>query len=367
MSEPMQFAYDTCRVEITPVASPDARRWEGELIAAGIRLPFQHRIASAELEEAGTDSLFFIVRRAAGTPCGGFAAHRRPSRALPGHSVLRVERFGASLPTTDARTAGVRALSDFSRATPRLLRTYLGIFSPDERVRQEIDSLLSAAGFHKNAERRGSSRTLLVDLRPDEDAIFASLHPTARRHIRAAAKHPVAVRGVDSPEWSARLDSLATEAFTRTGGEFEGEDWPTLIDFSARHPELSRIVGLFRTDRTGPASLLAFAHGLHHGQYAEYNTAASTRDTDVRLPQMYVLAWDLFTWAKRHGAEFFDFGGITPASGDASDPLQGISAFKRFFSKDEVSVGDEWVFEPSRLKANLARVVTSVANSVARS
>jgi lipid II:glycine glycyltransferase (peptidoglycan interpeptide bridge formation enzyme) len=205
-----------------------------------------------------------------------------------------------------------------------------------------------------------------VDLGPDEDSIFASLHATARRHIRAVAKHPVEVRPIDSPEFASRLDELVKDTFVRTGGDAERQDWAALIRFSARHPELSRIVGLFRTDRGGPPSLLAFTHGLHHGDSAEYCTAASTRDPDVRVPQTYVLAWDLFRWAKQHGAKVFDFGGITPVSNDGSDPLQGISAFKRFFSKTEVTVGDEWIFEPSPLKASLARVVTSVARSVAR-
>jgi hypothetical protein len=362
----MHFTYGPHRVEVTGAASPQAAQWEQELAAAGFRLPFPHRMAAAELEP-DPGPLLFMIRHGSGTVCGGFAVQRRTSHALPGHSLLRVERFGAALPDGEARASGVRALADFSRASPRVLRTYLGVFSPDPGVQQEIAAHAAAAGFQKNPDRRGYSSTLVVDLRPDEETIFASLHATARRHIRAAAKHPVAVRPVDAPELAGRLDALVGETFARTGGDVERFDWPRLIQFASRHPELSRIVGLFRTDRTGPDSLLAFAHGLHHGDCAEYSTAASTRDTDVRLPQMYVLAWDLFRWAKAHGAAFFDFGGITPVVSDGSDPLQGISAFKRYFSKEEITVGDEWILEPSRLKANLARVVTSVANSVARS
>ncbi len=353
-------------MHVTAASSPEASQSERELADAGFRLPFPHRMAAAELEP-DPGPLLFVIRNGSGALCGGFGVQRRTSHALPGHSLLRVERFGVALPDAEARASGVRALADFSRATPRVLRTYLGVFSPDPRVQQDIAVHAAAAGFQKNPDRRGYSTTLLVDLRPDEETIFASLHATARRHIRAAGKHPVVVRPVDGPEFASRLDGLVQETFARTGGDVERFDWPSLIRFASRYPELSRIVGLFRTDRTGPDSLLAFAHGLHHGDYAEYSTAASTRDTDVRLPQMYVLAWDLFRWAKEHGAAFFDFGGITPVVSDGSDPLQGISTFKRYFSKDEITVGDEWILEPSRLKANLARVVTSVASSVARS
>jgi hypothetical protein len=361
----MQFTYGTHRVDVMPVSAPDARRYEREMQNAGFSLPFLHRTAAAELEP-DPGPLFFAIRNTAGMPCGWFAAQRRPSRALPGHFVLRVERFGSGFADDEAHSAGVRALADVSRESPRILRTYIGIFSTDRGVQQAIASHLTAGGFQRNHRRRGYSHTLLVDLRPDEDVIFASLQASARRNIRAVAKHRVVVRPVDSLEFGPRMDELVKDAFTRTGGDAERQDWAALIRFSARHPELSRLVGLFRTDRAGPPSLLAFTHAVHHGDFGQYCTAASTRDPDVRVPQTYVLVWDLLRWAKQHGARFFDFGGITPVSHDGSDPLQGISEFKRFFSGTEVTVGDEWIFEPSPLKAGLARVVTSVARSVPR-
>jgi len=234
-------------------------------------------------------------------------------------------------------------------------------------VQQEIAFHAEAVGFRRSPAPRSYNNTILVDLRPNEEEIFASFQSKTRRDIRAAAKFPVTVRPIEEAELAGRLDSLVNEVFARTGGDSERQNWIDIIRFSARHSELSRLVGLFRTDIAGPESLLAFAHGLHHGDYAEYSTAAATRNTDIRVPQTYVLAWDMMRWAKRHGAAFFDFGGVTPVTSDGSDPLQGISAFKRYFSKEEFSVGDEWILEPSRLKANLARVVTSVAKSVAKS
>ncbi|MGH9941911.1 MAG: GNAT family N-acetyltransferase [Pyrinomonadaceae bacterium] len=367
-SNNIHLAYDGYRVEVADASSLEASRWERELEAAGFRLPFPHRTAAAELEPS-PGPLFFLIRDASsGAPRGGFAAQRRPSRALPGHYLLRVERFGQALPA-EARAVGVRALADLCRATPRVLRAYLGVYSIDPSVRQEITSQAAAAGFRKSLSPRGYDATILIDLRPDEEELFASFHATARRHVRAAAKHPVEVRLVNSPEFAGRLDLLVREVFARTGGSVEQQEWPEIINFSARHPERSRLVGLFRTDATGPESLLAFAHCYHHGDHAEYSTAASSRSTDVKVPQTYVLAWDLIRWAKRHGAVHFDFGGVTPLADDdsGSDPLQGISAFKRFFSKTEAVVADEWMLEPSRLKADLARVFTSVAKSIAKS
>jgi len=359
------LSYDEYKVDVADASSPEIARWEQELEEAGIRLPFSHRLASAELE-SHPGPLFFMIRDAYGTPRGMFAAQRQLSRAMPGHFLLRVERFGVPLPA-DVQAVGVRALADLSRAIPRILRTYLGVFSPDQSVRQGIAFHAEAVGFRRSPAPRGYDNTILVDLRPDEDEIFASFQSKTRRDIRAATKFPVTVRPIEEAELAGRLDSLVNEVFARTGGDSERQNWIDIIRFSARHSELSRLVGLFRTDIAGPESLLAFAHGLHHGDHAEYSTAAATRNTDIRVPQTYVLAWDMMRWAKQHGAAFFDFGGVTPVTSDGSDPLQGISAFKRYFSKAEFAVGEEWVLEPNRLKAKLARVVTSVAKSVARS
>jgi hypothetical protein len=362
----MHFAYSGFSVDVTDASNPEAARWELELEQAGIRLPFSHRLASAELEPH-PGPLFFMIRDASRTPRGMFAAQRRLSRALPGHFLLLVERFGETLPV-EVRAVGVRALADLSRTAPRVLRTYLGVFSPELSVQQEIASSAAAAGFRKNPFPRSYANTILIDLRPAEEEIFASFQSKTRRDIRAASKFPVIVRPIEETGFAGRLETLVNEVFARTGGDFNRQEWAEIIQFSARHPELSQLVGLFRTDMTGgPESLLAFAHGLHHGSYAEYSTAAATRNTDLRVPQTYVLAWEMIRWAKRHGAAFFDFGGVTPISNDGSDPLQGISAFKRYFSKAEFAVGDEWILEPSWLKARLAHAVTSVVKAVARS
>lgn len=359
----MQLTYGTHDVQIVAASSLAAAGFERELLAGGLRLPFPHRTASAVLEPP-PGPLFFMIRDRSGVPCAGFAAQRRRSQALPGHVLLRVERFGAALPTTEVRAVAVRAFADVCRATPRILRAYINMFAPDPGVQREMESLAAAAGFRRNPNRRGYATTIVVDLRPDEDQILASLNKTARYNIRAAAKYPVAVQPVDRPELAGRLDELVREAFARTSGEVELEDWPALIRFSARHPDLSQVLGLFRTDCDGPESLLAFAQAVHHGEYAEYRAAASSRDPGVRVPQTHVLAWELIRWAKRHGAAFFDLGGVTPSTHIGPDPFHGISAFKRFFSRTEVTLGDEWVLEPSALKAGLARVVTAVARSV---
>ncbi len=47
----------------------------------------------------------------------------------------------------------------------------------------------------------------------------------------------------------------------------------------------------------------------------------------------------------RGAALRFDLGGATQA--EEGDPTRGIMDFKRYFARNEVEVGEEWVLEPS--------------------
>ena len=74
----------------------------------------------------------------------------------------------------------------------------------------------------------------------------------------------------------------------------------------------------------------------------------------------YTPLWDLIAWAKRSGATWFDFGGVSErAASSAHDPLGGISEFKRYFSAHIVEVGEQWILEPRRIRAMIARVVSA--------
>jgi hypothetical protein len=208
--------------------------------------------------------------------------------------------------------------------------------------------------------------TLILDIAPPEDAIFADLHPTARRHVRAVAKNPVTVGPVSDPAQGPRLETLIQESFGRSGGSPPDHDWANLIRFSRSHPGLSRIVGLYEEGRAEEDSLLAFAWGCFHGDHAHYAAAGSTRDTELNMPLTYGLVWDLILWAKLQGAVFFDLGGITSLRPGPGDPREGIARFKRSFSTRFTKVGAEVFLEPNPLAGSLVRTVGSGARAVTR-
>jgi hypothetical protein len=285
---------------------------------------------------------------------GGFAIQERPAPLLSGYLLLRVQQFGGSIPMAAADTV-VASLRDLAEADPRVLRLSVDVFSFEEERRVALGEILKRYGFRRAKHINGYVETLVIDLTPSEDELFRTLHHSARRKIRRRARHPVTIRPLVDAGFSERMNELVQQTLARTGGRFRWCDWSGRIELSRKHPEISRIVGLFRTDVSGPESLLAFAWGCHSGDHVFYSEAASTRDTgDLRVPLAYGVMWDLVIWAKRTGARWFDLGGITHGTYDGIDPLGGISDFKRYFSQRVMKVRDEWVLDDHSWRASLA-------------
>jgi lipid II:glycine glycyltransferase (peptidoglycan interpeptide bridge formation enzyme) len=166
------------------------------------------------------------------------------------------------------------------------------------------------------------------------------------------------MREVTQDVYAARMNELLQETFSRTGGHVPERDWSARIKLSADHPDISRIIGLFRTDVEGPESLIAYAWGCHSGDHVYYSEAASTRETgDIKVPMAYALMWDLILWSKRTGADWFDMGGVTRGTHEGDDPLGGISDFKRYFSKEIVRVREEWILDDHTWLASVAATI----------
>ncbi|MEQ1517350.1 MAG: GNAT family N-acetyltransferase [Usitatibacteraceae bacterium] len=217
-----------------------------------------------------------------------------------------------------------------------------------------------------SAQSRRYGRTLLVDLRPEEAAVFANLGKTARQNIRVAGKRPVIVECAVDPSIAGRLSQLQAETWKRTGAQSRPIDWVSRIELSKAEPHLSRVCVLRRTDRKGSDAIIAYAWGCMHGQIAEYASAATATDLrragEQSIPACYPLVWDLMRWGRRNGAEWFDLGGVTAGTQKSADPLGGISDFKRYFTQNEVEVGQQW--ELALLPARVA--IAQAASTLAR-
>lgn len=345
--------------------SPERDDWEGRLLAAGVALPLPHRASWAALQPTARESWLLCVRDASHRACGAVAIQLSPSRALPGSQLLRVERFGHGLPSA-AHEAVLRVLTLLARRNRRVLRLYIESFAVDPVERLALEQQLATLGFARIRSPRCYEHTLIMPLDRDEDSLLASLHRTARANIRTANKHGVRIEPITDPSWFPRLDAIATETFSRTGGRYAPHDWPRIVEMSEREPTSSRLIGLYREGFEGAERLVAFAWGCGHGDHAHYSSAGSTRVVDRRIPMMYPLLWDLIRWAKRNGSRFFDLGGVTAGGLESEDRLGGISDFKRFFSEQVVQVGAEWSYEPRPMQAQAARMMKSASSILSR-
>ena len=325
-----------------------------------------HRSSWVSVQQRPNDHWLLYVQHATGQPCGAVGVRISVSRALPGHRLLRVERFGPGIPPA-AHAATLQVLVSLARRDQRVLRLYVESLAYEPNARVALESMLEAADFVRLPSPRCYERTLVLPLDGDEESILGSFHRTARQNIRNTAKYPVRLAPVVDPRHFARVNEIAAETFARTGGRYVPVyDWAAIATVGAREPGASRLVGLYRTDQEEPASLLAFAWACGHGDHAHYSAAGSTRPTDGRIPLLYPLLWDLLLWAKRSGARFFDFGGVTAGTLGSEDPLGGISDFKRYFTKTLVQVGAEWAYEPRPKRAQAARMVKSASSMLSR-
>jgi hypothetical protein len=344
---------------------PERARCEDELDGAGHPLPLPHRAAWAEAHRPA-GSWFVGMRDPGGRCVGGFAVEVSPTRALPGHLLLRAERFGGNL-SPEARDAGLRTLAEAAQANPRVLRVNVELLARPAEVRSGLEAALARHGFEPEPDRRRYAQTAVVDLTPPEAKLFEGLDKKTRQHIRRTARKGVEVRPIMDVALAGRVEELLRESLGRHGGQYQPRNWAARIGLSQRCPAWSRLVGLFRTDVSGAASLLAFAWGQHHGDHAHYDAAGATRANDLKVPLAHALVWDLMGWAKGHGARWLDLGGITEGTfGDGQDHLGGISDFKRGFSTAVVEVGGEWVLRPHWLRARLASAVSTGAAFVSR-
>lgn len=339
----------------------EVERAERELDGQGVVLPLQSRREWGRIL-GGAHHRMLIAADASGRAIGMMGVGVTGTRALPGHRVARVDSVGDAYASPTGK-ALLERLTQFGRMNSRVLRVVVELECRTDEARTTLAGWLRDLGYSRIPSERVSERTLLIDLAPDEEQIFAAFGRTTRQNIRSVAKHGLELASLDFPNLSARMNALLQLSMARTGADADEMDWPSIMKLSAALPHRSRVVGVFRGAGREEEDLVGYAWGLHHGDRVEYHTGASARITGVRLPVLYPALWDLISWGKRTGGTWFDLGGVTAGTVGSSDALGGISDFKRGFSKHEIALGEEWAFSPSPMKARISSWASSLADA----
>lgn len=173
-------------------------------------------------------------------------------------------------------------------------------------------------------------RTILIDLRLDEEALLAAMKQKTRYNIRLAEKKGVSVR--------QSQDLEAFYALTQTTGTRDGFSvhsfayYKTVFDLFSPHDQC------FLLEAVHEGKLLAALMLFVLGERAWYFYGASD-DKSRNLMPTYLLQWEAMRLAKTKGALSYDLWGVPDEDEvvlerdftSRSDGLWGVYRFKRGF------------------------------------
>ncbi len=215
---------------------------------------------------------------------------------------------------------------------------------------EKADDLWGGApppGFRLSPQAIQPLRTLVVDLRPDEETILAHMKQKTRYNIRLAAKKDVVVHPSDDVDTFCSLMDITGER-----AEF-GVHSP---EYYHRAYEIFHPLGqceLLQAEYQGLplAALMVFAYG----ERSWYLYGASSGRERSRMPT-YLLQWEAMRWAKERCCREYDLWGVPDYEEEEletdftqrSDELWGVYRFKRGFGGELLRDAGPWdrVYNP---------------------
>ncbi|TEU17015.1 MAG: peptidoglycan bridge formation glycyltransferase FemA/FemB family protein [Anaerolineales bacterium] len=218
-------------------------------------------------------------------------------------------------------------LSRVLASLEELARTQRAIFikmDPDVRLEEsQVIETLRARGWRPSSEQIQFRNTILIDLRPGEDELLASMKAKTRYNIRLAARRGVKVR-VGGPDDLPGFHEMYAETGRRDDFiirpfAYYRDAWGAFIE--------AGLACLFLAEYEGEplARLIAF----RFGQRAWYMYGASTEKHRNLMPN-HLLQWEAIRWAKGEGCTVYDLWGAPDVLSE-DDPLWGVYRFKEGF------------------------------------
>ena len=228
---------------------------------------------------------------------------------------------------------GVAGLAELPALLEGLRVTAASAFAikvePEIEQTQAAISSLRAMGLEKSRHDVQISRaTIIVDLRPDEDALIASFKPKCRYNIRLAERRGVTVAPVALDDASVdTMYSLMTSTRDRAGFTLRSKE------YFSQYWHLHAAAGqgqLFFASLDG--AVLAGVFATHIGRKGWYKDGGSTKEhAAVMAP--YLLQWEVMRWLRARGVEAYDLVAVPPAAElNPAHPLFGLYRFKSGFS-----------------------------------
>ncbi|WP_028279320.1 peptidoglycan bridge formation glycyltransferase FemA/FemB family protein [Arthrobacter sp. H5] len=189
-------------------------------------------------------------------------------------------------------------------------------------------------------------REIVVDLTPDEKAIFKSFRPNARNSIRRAERSGVDIRMIDRVDrvevFRAELFPILEETAARDGfASFESGYYEKLLTELGDHLRLM----VAYVDGKAVSWLITTEYRGH----AVYYFAGSTQEARKTFAP-YLLLWEAFKVLKAAGSHSC---GLTGIVSENYPQLINVTTFKRNFSRKVVEVPTTYdiPLDPARYRA----------------
>ena len=185
-------------------------------------------------------------------------------------------------------------------------------------------------GFQRSPASVQPPRTLMIDLRGDEDQILGKMKQKTRYNIRLALKKGVIVHPSADLEAFYKLISITSNR--AEFGVHSKAYYQRAYDLF--HPTGESEIFVAKYDGEPLAALMVFARGKR----AWYLYGASGDKYRDRMPT-YILQWEAMRWARDRGCEWYDLWGVPDVDQEQleknfttrSDGLWGVYRFKRGF------------------------------------
>jgi lipid II:glycine glycyltransferase (peptidoglycan interpeptide bridge formation enzyme) len=203
------------------------------------------------------------------------------------------------------------------------------------------------AGFRLSPQTIQPPRTLIVDLRGDEEQVLGRMKQKTRYNIRLAQKREVVIQASADLETFHRLMSITGDrdrfgvhslAYYRRAYEIF-------------HPRGDCELLLAEFQGEALAGLMIFTHGSR-AWYLYGGSGSGHRD---RMPN-YLIQWEAMRWARARGCTEYDLWGVPDEEEEAleaqftsrADGLWGVYRFKRGYGGELRRAAGPWdrVYQP---------------------
>jgi len=202
-------------------------------------------------------------------------------------------------------------------------------------------------GFIPSSHSIQPNRTLILDIRGNEDMILSRMKPKTRYNIKLALKRGVIVHPTENIENFSKMMEITGN---RDGFGIHGKDYYQSV-FQLFHTRNECRLFSAEYQHEILASIMVFSKGNR----AWYLYGASSNEKRELMPT-YILQWEAIRWAKSRGCVEYDLWGVPDANlseleanfTQRNDNLWGVYRFKRGFGGNLLRSAGPWdrVYNP---------------------